>query len=65
MMIVKPRIEILPRNLIIPFALELLLREYFCGNDEAAHPNGSKNLAMIANMVFLVLSSDYGTVMRN
>jgi len=31
----------------------------------AAHPNGSKNLAMVANMVFLVSSDDDDTITRN
>jgi len=51
--VIEPRIEILVKNLIIPFALEWpqTLHEYFRGNDE--QHNGSKNLAMVTNMVLL------------
>jgi len=31
----------------------------------AAHPNESKNLAIVANMVLLILSGDDGIVTRN
>jgi len=43
-----------------------MLHEYFRDdNNWKAHPNGSKNLAIVVNMVLLVLLGDDGRVTRN